>query len=224
MWQRKEIANLAELFSSSCDELTKRNILFAVAGGFAAVLYRAQDRLTADIDIAITSDGNEQVVAKEIFQTLGLSDVRTSRLADLEGGPLFAIKNKSTPLAIMAGRPKENASAQGLDFILPTVPWVPSALVRAEYHKIDWGFGRIPTLTLEDVIISKLYARKANYRPKDEDDLISIFAMKHNLDTDYLNAMMQSLLLTVPKTIRDKAPTLLVKISKDVEKRLRRNH
>ncbi|MFN8392998.1 MAG: nucleotidyl transferase AbiEii/AbiGii toxin family protein [Bdellovibrionota bacterium] len=213
--------DLVELFRSACEELQARNVQFAVAGGFAAVLYRDEDRLTNDIDFAILSDSKNEQIAEQIFERLGLDRIQISRIADLEGGPMFAIKSKSTPPAILIGRKSTEDKGPGVDFILPTVPWVASALLRAVANQVDFGFGKVPTLTIEDVIVAKLYARKGNYRPKDEDDLLSIFAANHQFDFDYLNAQMAKFGLPLPKTIRDKAPPILIKISKTVEKQLR---
>lgn len=213
--------DLGDLFNRACSLLQGRNLTYAVAGGFAAALYREQPRLTNDADIALLAGVNEKEVAEEILGSLGLESIQLSRIADLEGGPIFATTKKSTPPAVVIGREESKSAGPGVDFILSSVPWVSSAVARAQFNQLDFGFGRVPTLTVEDVLLAKMYARKGNYRPKDEDDLLSIFAANHTLDFNYLNSQMQKLYLVIPKSIRKQVPEILQKISKDVEKKIR---
>lgn len=214
--------NLVELFSGACAALRAKQVRFAVAGGFAAVLYRAEDRLTNDIDLLIFAYDKEIEIAEEILHALQLDKVQTARIAELEGGPLFAIKSGSTAPAVLIGRNSKMTAGPGVDFILPTVPWVRAALDRAEDNLVDFGFGPVPTMTVEDVIIAKLYALKGTNRPKDADDLLSIFATGRALDMSYLYSQMLLLKVALPRTLRDNAPKLLQTVSKDVERKLGR--
>lgn len=59
-----------------------------------------------------------------------------------------------------------------VDFLIPIVPYQELALDRAKNH----------VLTVEDVIIHKLVA----WRPRDQDDVLSILAAGHDLDRDYI--------------------------------------
>jgi len=77
-------------------KLQEQGIMFAVVGGFAARYYRNDSRDTKDVDIAIDDMVSPAEFAKRFVESFGLN-ARTARKADLEGGPLFAVKNKSTP-------------------------------------------------------------------------------------------------------------------------------
>jgi hypothetical protein len=59
-----------------------------------------------------------------------------------------------------------------VDLIIPTVPYQENAIDRAEDH----------TLSVEDVIVHKLIA----WRPRDQEDVASILAAGHELDTEYI--------------------------------------
>lgn len=96
------------------------------------------------------------------------------------------------------------------DFVLPEMPWFTSALSRAEQNNINFGFGLVTCLTVEDVILSKLFSFKNDQsRFNDLDDLKSIFLAKRPLDLAYLSGQMQRLNLVIPKPIRGMAPEAL---------------
>jgi len=181
-------------------------IPFAIAGGLAASLYRAEPRLTRDIDlvIALNSPASKQasgLLTKEGFST------RIVRQAEFEGGPLFAIKRKSTPVVMVVGRRKNDPDAVGADLLLQSLPWAPSALSRAADHQVDFGFGPLPVLTVEDVILSKLSAlAHAVNRPKDLDDLLSIYEANPQPDLVYLRAELDRLNLVFPSQTKSTLP------------------
>ena len=179
--------SLQDLFESAVHELKEQNIAFAVAGGFAANLYRADLRLTQDVDFVLLSSEKELEAAKALIEKLGLK-VGVVREAELAGGPLFAIKSKSTKPYIVGGRPADNPRGPGIDILLNTFPWVEEATLRAQDHQVDFGFGKLPTLTVEDVIIAKLWALQASQiRAKDLDDLQSIGTGRpYQLDSIFL--------------------------------------
>lgn len=205
--------DLQEFFAKVVKTLKKEQVRYALAGGLVASLYRQNERLTNDLDFLLFSESHSLQKATHIIHALGLK-THVIRKADLEGGPLFAIKRKSTPPYIVAGR-GEGASIIGLDFILPEMPWFASALNRAEHNTIDFGFGKLPCLTVEDLIISKLFSYKNDKsRFNDLDDLKSIFLAKHPLDLAYLSGQMSDLGLAIPEPMQDLAPAVLTLISR----------
>lgn len=116
---------------------------------------------------------------------------------------------------MIVGRKEGDPSAIGLDFILPEMPWFESALARAERNNIDFGFGKVACLTVEDVILSKFYSWKNDQtRFNDLDDLKSIFSANHPLDLAYLAGQMQRLALTVPQPIKKMVPNVLNLVSR----------
>mgnify|MGYP001575718277 CR=1 FL=1 len=186
--------------------LQKENVRFAVAGGMAASLYRLEERTTKDLDFLIFVEGKSEQKAQEIIGRFNLNATLVRR-ANLEGGPLHAIKRNSTEPMIVVGRKEKEI---GLDFILPTMPWFENALNRAEHNVIDFGPVKAPTLKVEDVIIAKLYAVKnSSSRFQDLDDLKSIFEAGRVLDLNYLDDEMRRLDLKLPKQIVEFAPEKL---------------
>ena len=81
--------SLEALFSHAVAQLRRRDVLFAVAGGFAANLYRDEPRLTMDVDLGIVAQSGALETAVTVIEVLGLQ-ARIVRAADLAGGPPFA--------------------------------------------------------------------------------------------------------------------------------------
>lgn len=201
--------NLINFFEHVVRILEKHHVQFALAGGFVASLYRDHPRATQDLDFLIFTKDSSEKKAKEIFKELGLESHEV-RKAQLEGGPMFAIKNKSTPVCIMVGR-KENS--MGVDFLLPPMPWFLEALDRAQHNQIDFGFGEIPCITPEDFILSKLYSyENQKTRFMDLDDLQSVFKKNTDLDLLYLKTRMMNLGFKIPQLLNDSTPAELRKL------------
>ena len=196
--------DLFDLFSKAVNLLQTRNVPFAVSGGFAAGLYRAEPRVTMDVDLGIALEQDAEQTAREILEELGLVP-GILRAADLAGGPLFAIKNKSTPAVMLVGRLKGDSSG-GIDLMLPSIPWVRLAVERAKGNCADFGFGPIPVLRIEDVLLSKLYALKGKVRPKDLDDLQSIIESQREYDREYLRTGIKAHGLKIPSMARELVP------------------
>lgn len=207
--------SLKQLFQSAVQELQKRKIQFAVAGGFAADLYRQEPRLTMDVDLVIGADESAASTAADILEAIGLH-AGLIRNADLAGGPRFAIKRKSTNLCMVVGRKKDDSSGEGVDILLPEIPWVEQAVTRAQSNLVDFGFGSVPALAVEDVILAKLYAlQAATLRAKDLDDIQSIFAAEPPIDLAYISGQMQRLELTLPNQAKPFIPETLLTIDRD---------
>ncbi len=182
--------NLLKFLKDVVTVLKKKNLRFALAGGLVASLYRKEKRSTEDLDFLLFTPSETVAKAERWIRNFGLSPHRLTK-AHLEGGPLFAIKRKTGPVCIVAGRSEGKV---GLDFILPAMPWFEKALQRAAANEIDFGFALIPCLTVEDLIISKIYAFHCNptQRFKDLDDLQSIFQVGHDLDMTYIQAQLKA--------------------------------
>lgn len=208
--------SLEELFRSAAAVLEQRGIVFAVAGGLAADLYRDEPRLTMDVDLTISSRPSVEKAAASVIEELGLR-VTVIRQADLDGGPLFAIRRGDTPSCIVVGRGEGEASTPGIDLLLPEIPWVPDAIERAQLNRVDFGFGAVPALTLEDIIIAKLYALRATPpRAKDLDDLQSVFRAGHDWDRGYVAGQMRRFGITVPRAGAPFLPEEILMISKGI--------
>lgn len=214
---------LEALFRSAVDEIRARDLRFAVAGGFAAALYRREPRLTMDVDLAILTETGDVDTAVAIIESIGLKP-GVAHQADLAGGPLFAIKRRNTTPCMVVGRPPGGADREGVDLLLPAIPWTVQAVIRAQSNEVNFGFGPVPALTLEDVILSKLYAlTAAPLRAKDLDDLQSIFEAGHAPDIPYLAGQMQRLDISVPKAAVPFLSKSLVALARDVKRAQRSN-
>ncbi len=213
--------NIQVFFKKVITILQTKNVRFALAGGFASSLYRKEERTTKDLDFLILAQSDTLEIASTIIHECDLIP-HYIRKASLEGGPMFAIKRNNTPPYIVAGRSSHEENTIGLDFILPVMPWFESALVRAELNSIDFGFGKIPCITVEDVILSKFYSLKNNsQRFNDLDDLKSIFERDQNIDIAYICGQMQKLKVTVPEAIKNFIPKPILLASKKIRKDLR---
>ncbi len=208
-----------ELFRKALARVEEEKIRYALAGGLAVSVYSKEIRTTNDVNLLLWAESKTKEIAERIITAFGLT-ASIVRKADLEGGPLFAIKRKSTPPYIVVGRKPGDTKEPGLDFILPEMPWFHSALDRAQKNRIDFGIAKIPTLTVEDVIIAKFYsASKDAKRFNDLNDLKSILEAGHQLDFSYLAAQMKALAIRVPRLIEDLVPAELRKISKSIRKK-----
>ena len=214
--------SIESLFKAAAREFEKRQISYAVAGGLAASLYRKEPRMTMDVDFVILTASESTGKAVDVLEAIGL-EAGIARKADLAGGPLFAIRRRHTEPCMVVGRAADNAHQEGVDILLPSIPWVRDAVLRAQDNRVDFGFGPIPVLTLEDMILAKLYALAAGIpRPKDMDDLQAIFeANGDGGDTAYLAGQMRRFALAVPATTEPFLPAALVALSRDVRRGIR---
>lgn len=211
---------IEEIFKLAVTALKSSKMTFALAGGFAASVYREEERFTKDIDFIIGGEGELIDAAKDLVSNLGLKP-HIARKADLDGGPLFAIKRGNTKEMVIIGRDKER-NIPGVDLLLPSNPWVPAALERAQHNRIDWGFDTIPTMTIEDVVVAKLISSANTEREQDVLDLRSIFRSGNEIDLTYVVAKMHEFEAVVPDTLEKAAPTILLRASKRIAREKKR--
>jgi Nucleotidyl transferase AbiEii toxin, Type IV TA system len=206
--------NVVDLLEKVIKRLRQENCLFAVAGGFAAMLYRDEVRLTNDVDIILSSPDDTEELAKTIIKDFKMTP-QLIRLRNLSMTPMSHKKN--SPLMIIAGASKNAALEPRLDFLLPTLPWVDNALERAQHNLLNYPFGKTPTITIEDTIIAKAYALANNSRrEKDRLDILSIFRTENKVDLVYLSAELSRLKIAFPKDIESELPQALAVASKRI--------
>lgn len=206
--------NVVELLENVVKRLRKEDCLFAVAGGFAAMLYRDEVRLTNDVDIILFSSNDTEELAKTIIEDFKMTP-QLIRFGNLSVAPMSHKKN--SPLMIITGVNKDSAVEPKLDFLLPTLPWVESALERAQHNRLKYPFGETPTITIEDTIIAKAYALTNNSRrEKDRLDILSIFRAKNEVELGYLSAELSKLKIAFPKDMEKELPQALAVASKRI--------
>ncbi len=175
------------------ERLEPRTGSWAVCGGIAASLYRENARFTADIDIALidTEQLKARALAERVLKELGYKPA-LGFVPDFE-------KKGGQRLALILSREGENERFEGIDFLLPVFPWVPGAVRRGQSNLIDYGFARVPTITAEDIIISKLFAlRGGDPRAIDKDDILSIL-QSQKVDREYILRRAKSYSLAIPR-------------------------
>lgn len=183
-------------FKSVVSALAEWDVRWAVCGGMAAGVYRKEPRFTADIDIALvdTPKAKAREIAESIITKFGLEPkigfIESKSGALLPGAALVSVKDEI------------EGSYFGFDFLLPLLPWVTLAVERAQSNLLDFGFGKIPTISPEDLIIAKLFAHQtAPGRPYDLDDILSILGNNSDLDFGYLKTQITRLALPVPDQV-----------------------
>ena len=110
--------SLEKLFQAAVVELRKKPVLFAVAGGFAADLYRGEPRLTMDIDLVILPETQGEETAIAVIEAIGLKAGIVSK-ADLAGGRLAALRRQNTETWMIEGRPAGRTSGEGVKILFP---------------------------------------------------------------------------------------------------------
>jgi hypothetical protein len=88
-------------------------------------------------------------------------------------------------------------------------------LERSKNNQLEFGFGQIPTMSVEDIIIAKLYA--ATYgesRHQDLDDVQNILRAKPDLDLAYLTNQLNKFSLDFPKSLWEDASEGLRRIGR----------
>jgi hypothetical protein len=210
--------NIVSYLKVISEKFNALNISFALAGGLASNLYRKDMRLTADIDIAIMCTELENDIIKNLSDELGQTFLEV-REGDLMNLP-FRRSRKRTPVQILMGKKVFNNNSITLDLLLESIPWVREGILRAEQNVIKIYDFKIPCLTIEDMIIAKLFAIKNNHRFKDLDDLEQFLSSSMHFDKTYLIGRMLKYQLTIPNEIRKKLkidPDIL-RVSREVER------
>ncbi len=176
--------------------LAHYNCQWAICGGIAACVYRTTPRYTADIDIAIIDSDTHK--AKDVAGIVA-KELKLSPIAGFVTDQFGKLLNGQ---ALVMGRHDVKGGYVGIDFLLPLIPWVTSAVKNAQNNLIDYGFAKLPTLTPEDLIIAKLFALQGTPERKfDLDDIEDTLRSSIKLDLDYLNKTLTSYKLIVPPSI-----------------------
>ena len=120
---------------------------------------------------------------------------------------------------MVVGRRSDESGGEGVDLLLSTLPWVALAVDRAQDNPVDFGFGAVPALTVEDVVLSKLFALSAlPLRAKDLDDLQSIYAAGPDLDLGYLSGQMRRFQLVIPREAEPFLDKTILRIVRDIRR------
>lgn len=184
----------------------KRGAAYCLIGGHAASLYRSQERLTRDVDFALVAEpiSNSRKLAEEVISELGLTPMLgfIARSDTSSSRPVVCMVTSTPP-------PKEQKGL--IDILLPDLPWVISAVERAQHNCMDLGFAKVPVITPEDLVIAKSFAlADSPERFQDLDDLKEIFKAVKDLDQDYIRAAFAKFSLGIPQVLRKYAPVRLV--------------
>jgi hypothetical protein len=190
--------------------LKKKNARFALAGGYAASLYRKMERFTKDIDLLLWTEDNVIQDAKDIINELGLEAYEITE-AHLKRGPMHKLKSRNTPVWMVSGR-SQSKTAVPVDFILHLFPWMLEALERAQLNQYDIGFGwKIPVITPEDVLLAKFMAlNDDSSRIDDISDIREIFGHTP-ISLPYLVGRMEKHRIGCPSVATEFVPDVIRK-------------
>jgi hypothetical protein len=152
---------LAELLA----ELDRRNVLYALAGGWAFSAL-VEPRATTDIDLLILLDSPSQESIQSLVSPIFTSIIVHPRPMRLKGVSIW----RCTGL--------NNRQEVVVDFLLADSEFLKSALARR--RQISLGGQQVATLALEDLMLMKMIAG----RLQDLADLEKIEANKTQLQID----------------------------------------
>lgn len=178
--------------------LEKLECQYCLIGGYAASIYRNQERLTHDIDFALVANdiSKSKSIAEKCIKGIGLKPM-------VGIIPIGEHEPQRKNVSMITSESISGDIKGSIDIILPELPWVQFSVQRAQYNIINLGFIKIPVITPEDIIISKCYALRNNPdRFKDLDDIKEIFIGVKDLDLDYLEAKLDELALSIPKVLK----------------------
>lgn len=105
---------------------------------------------------------------------------------------------------LLCGRDEVGGKFVGIDFLLPVFPWIEKAVSRAQENLLDYGFGKIPTITIEDLLIAKINAISSpSQRAVDIDDIKSIFEEQKIIDAQYIISQTSNIGIEIPDWVKD---------------------
>ncbi len=199
---------LETLFRKCIESVREEGAEFAVCGGLAAQMYRAETRVTVDIDILISAKGREVEIATRVIESFGLSPTPL-RTFQLSSAP--ASHKRSSPIEVIVGRNKADKTAFGLDFLLPRQGWTENALRRAQVNTLQIDGVGAPFVTAEDMLLAKFTSAMlgGTRRLKDLDDIISMMDSRRSFDLAYVAAEIDRLKLSTPPDIEKLLPKAL---------------
>lgn len=198
-----------QLLASALPALRALPAQFALAGGVAASFYRDRPRLTNDIDIALVAGTDEETrnIAERFLREQGYLPA-LGWIAESRG-------LLSSPVAMIIGRLTDEPADPTLDMLLPVFPWLRAAVQRAQHNEMDLGFGAVPTILPEDVIVAKAFALTVEpNRFQDLDDIQSILRAKPDLDLLLLVSELERLGLRLPRELKPVLPPALLRLVK----------
>lgn len=187
--------------------LDELNCHYCLVGGHAASLYRVKERLTRDVDFALMGrdSGDSREIASICISKLDLTAIPAFI-------PVANEENDRKSIYLMTSAPTEESLSGIIDILLPELPWVEEAVLRAQENKLHLGFAYVPVITPDDLVIAKCYALRNNPdRFQDLDDLKEIFAAIKDLDCDYTRSRLERYQLEVPSAVAKYAPSLLTR-------------
>ena len=207
--------NPVELLKEAICLLQKHSCSYALSGGFAASLYRQEPRLTQDVDFTLVAKNitEAQKIATTVQSSLNLSSGKLTEALLIKAPQM---NKKQSPVMSLAGRTKDKLS--GVDFLFETFPWAKIGVERA--LNVNFKFAIIPTLTAEDLLISKAYTMTFHQvRYKDLDDFEQIAINQEiKLDYIYLAQQFEQLKLCIPRDLEKKVPKQISRISRAIRK------
>lgn len=183
--------------------LEQRDFQFCICGGLAASLYRKIPRLTEDLYICIYLNSNLTLLSSENLESESKDKaekfIESINLKPSYGWISSNHKEISGQICLIIGTNPNDSFECSVDMLLPIFPWVKNAVERSQHNLIDYGFAKLPTMTPEDLIISKSYAVSIQpNRYQDLDDIKNILNDIVLLDKIYIEKELERLKINLP--------------------------
>ena len=210
-----------QVFKEITGHLEAAGVRYCVVGGVAVRSYIGAGRLTVDQDFAVAGERAGAQAMRELLGSIGYK-TQVARQADLDGGPLFAIKRKNTPERVVIGR-KSGPASIGVDILLESNVWVPNAVTRAQDNRLEVYGIAVPVIPLEDLLLAKfLAAEKRGQKKQDVMDIKELFSSKREIDLMYLGGEMRRHGITVPRLTEQDVPKGLLDVSREIKKKVQK--
>lgn len=159
-------SDLADVLAELLAELDRRNVSYALAGGWAFSAL-VEPRATTDIDLLILLDPPSQATIQSLVSALFSSTIVHPSPMKVKGVSIWRC---------MGVRGRQEVV---VDFLLADSAFLQSALARK--RQIAFGSQMVSILTLEDLILMKMIAG----RLQDRADLEKIESRKDDLEIDW---------------------------------------
>ena len=204
-----------ELFQISVKELVRQKIPFVVGGVLIASIYRLEKRAMMSVQLIVDSEPKEMLFLEGLLLAKPFEMILPDSNLPRHVTPIDSISQVKKVLFLEVSEDPR----LGLEIVFHNLPWIPEAIERAQYNRLDFGFALLPALTVEDIIVAKLYSStQSSDRYLDLDDLQNIFQANHDLDLGYITNQINKLSLGFHKSLWEYAPEGLRRIGRSTGK------
>jgi len=205
----------SELLKTAAARLQEQKIPFVVGGTLVASIYRLEKRAMNHVSLLVDCRAQDLSFFSGLFPE-PYTEFQLPDSNPIDGFKTLKSISDATGVLVLGANKQKNLR---LELVMPSFPWFSDAFSRAQYNCLDFSFATLPTMTVEDIIIAKLYsATVGEHRYLDLDDVLSILRAAHPLDLSYLTNSFNRLKLDFPRSLWSDAPEGLRRIARSASK------